>query len=693
MKKIFLILFFLLMISPVSALIKSESLENGAGTTSAWADDFWLAQTFTIGETSSGENITIKNVSLKFGTTGSPEGIVVSIRNVNASKQPTGSDLVSYTRNFTGSEDWYNFSLTNYVLRTGTSYALILRAPNGDNSNRVDWVKNETAGAYPNMNASTSEDGGTTWTDAGNKDYLFQIWGEEKILVNNVTYNETVYETKNYGNLFFSVNVSSDYFNITNATLNYDGTSYYVSNTTNDNYAYFYKEDINKTFNSTDVGFFWNFTLVNSTDTIYYDLLDSQIPSLLVFGLCNSTLTTPFLNISFKDETNLSILNGKIPSSTFYFWIDDASVNKTYSFVNNTENLNYQFCAFPNETINLQSYVQYSSTNYPQRIYNPSSSEEITNSLVSKIFYLLSSTDGIYVTFQIVNSAEQPIEDVIVNATREIDGIDTLLDSGITGAAGSVTFWLNSDFSHTFTFFKLGYDILIESLKPTQTEYTITLGGGGGESPPDYLQGISYFIRPSIDYLDNSTEYEFNYTLSSSYWELDEFGFYLYYGNGTLIDSNISTSNGGFLNLIEINTTELQSSIYMDYYYLVNSTYINGTRTWRIQPTYGRSFSIWNFFENLDTYLSAGLYGFDNFGKVLLSVVILILITGGLSVRYGIVSDAAIMGILFGLVLLLDYGLGFIPQISIGGLTAIPYFPTALTFIILIALIIKEERT
>jgi hypothetical protein len=35
--------------------------------------------------------------------------------------------------------------------------------------------------------------------------------------------------------------------------------------------------------------------------------------------------------------------------------------------------------------------------------------------------------------------------------------------------------------------------------------------------------------------------YNFNNTISSSSWVLDEFGFFLQYGNGTLIGTNSST--------------------------------------------------------------------------------------------------------------------------------------------------------
>jgi hypothetical protein len=130
----------------------------------------------------------------------------------------------------------------------------------------------------------------------------------------------------------------------------------------------------------------------------------------------------------------------------------------------------------------------------------------------------------------------------------------------------------------------------------------------------------------------------------------------------------------------------------MVYYYTVNGTNITyPLRTWIISSSYGRGFSIFRFFEDLNTYISAGLFGFDNFGKYFIAVIILILVVGGLSMRYGVVSEPALMGIVFGVVLFLDQ-VGFIPsRITVGDITSIPHFITFITAFILFIMIIREE--
>ncbi len=406
----------------------------------------------------------------------------------------------------------------------------------------------------------------------------------------------------------------------------------------------------------------------------------------ILFGLCNSTLTTKYLNISFKDEETNNFINASISSSTFYYYINDVTTNKTLTFSNNTNNFEYDFCSLNNETINIIYSIQYlQGTDYPQRVAQGTSL--LTNITTNKTLYLLSSSDGIYVTFQVQNAnTEQVINGVDVLGTRVISGEEITVAQGTTDSAGSVTFWLNPDFLHTFNFTKTGYSTYTTSIYPTQTSYTISLTSGSAEVSNDYTKGISYSIKPSGDYLTNNTLYNFNITINSTYWSLDEFGFYLYYGNGSLIDSTSSSSVG----TIGINANTLNTSyIKMNFYYTINSTYFNGTRTWYVD-TGNNSFSILHFFNDLKLYMNAGFFGIDNFGRVLISIFIIVIVIGGIAIRYGIQNEAMLMGILFGIVYFFDVGVGLIPSVTFGG-NSISHFATIAVGLLLAGFLIKEE--
>ncbi len=505
----------------------------------------------------------------------------------------------------------------------------------------------------------------------GNSNTTFINWSYT-YLENNRTLNNESFETESES---FNINVIGP----TTVTLVYNDTEY-TTTKSGDNFNRTIQIPVGQLGNNL---IHWRFD-----DT--QDSFDSfQNISETVFILCNPTYTTNFLNISFKDEESLTVINASIPTSTFEYWLGDGTVTKTLTFINNTNNFNYEFCATPNRIFNFNSLIQYKQgTAYPQRVFSQDSGS-LTNTTTDLILYLLGVSDGLFVTFQVLNVAEQPISGVDISATRVLEGSDTPVAQGTTDAAGSVTFWLNPDFQHTLTFSKTGLDTETLTIFPTQTAYTISMGGGT-VTEPDQTRGVSLTVRPQIAFLFNDTTYNFNYTISSEFWNLEQFGYTLIYSNGSAIDTQLSTAtSGGTLSTIA-NTFNL-SWIRMDYHYLINTTFTNASRVWYIQNTEGTEYSISNFFERLTFYIDAGMFGFDDFGKALISFLILVLVAGGLSFRYGINSEVAIMGIIFGVVLVLDVGLGLIPNPQLATQAGIENIVTVITGILLFGILVKEE--
>lgn len=509
-------------------------------------------------------------------------------------------------------------------------------------------------------------------------------------VVNLHSYNGTTYETSRES---FNTNLTiPGGSSISSATLYYDGTAYSGAVTSIGGQDYLVSRSLDVPTSISSKNWFWSVlfnTGVNQNLTP-----NTQTISPANLTICGSApQNIPYLNFTFKDESNLTVLNASITSSTFSYYLGQGSVNKTLSYSNSEDRFSYAFCFAPqNRSVNIDTEILYKKgSQYPQRSYNPTTILQ-NNITTNTTLYLLSSGDGLYITFQVINTAEQPIEGVTITGTRLIDSVTTVVASGTTDAAGSGTFWLNPDILHTFNFTKSGYDTLSTSLFPTQTSYTITLGGSTTEDEEDLGQGISITTTPANDFVDRNTTYNFTYTISSSFWNLDSFGYALVYSNGTIISTQSSTtSTGGTLSSLNVQTYNL-SSLSMNYYYIINGTSSNGTRVWIIQSTEGRDFSIFRFFQDLTSYTNAGLFGFDSFGNALLAVVILVVSVGMLSMRYGLVSEAGIMGMVFGIVFFLDVGIGLIPStITVGNLTSMNHFITFVTAIILISVIIREE--
>ena len=518
----------------------------------------------------------------------------------------------------------------------------------------------------------------------GNENSEFINWSY-RVFENNRTHNSTSFETKSET---FKINLVAN-TSLTSVTLEYNGTEY---STTESGNTYSRTIDITTGVNNNTIK--WKFTYAGSTIN---SLNSYQDVSLTRWNICNGTYTNDFLNVSFKDEQSLDFINASIPLSTFEYYLGSGTVTKTYQYSNTTNHFNYTFCATPDLTFNVDPLFQYKQgLDYPQRIANPTV-QQYASTVTNTILYLLSSLDGIFVTFQVINSAEQGISNVQITGTREIASETVTVANGQTDSAGAATFWLNPDFIHTFNFSKTGFDDFQFVTAPTQSAYTITLGGGAPVET-DCTRGVSYSINPRGDYLDKNTNYNFSFGISSSYWALDNFTSYLYYGNGTLIDSDISTTQeGGTLSFLNINTTN-QSTMYLNYSYALNgSTCISTSKVWILQSTDGRDFSIFRLFADASSYMDANIFGIngesgtDTFSRSLIAFFILVVVAGITTTRYGIGSETAVMGIIFGTVLLLDVGFGIIPTLQVGTLVAVDYFLSAITFLIFMVFLIREE--
>ncbi len=393
-------------------------------------------------------------------------------------------------------------------------------------------------------------------------------------------------------------------------------------------------------------------------------------------------------NLTFKDESDLSSINATIPTSTFEYYLGSGTVTKSYQLINNTNNTHYGFCATPTtRTLHVDPYVQYVTDSYPQRIWDLHITD-YNSTVTNQVLYLLSSIDGIYVTFQVINSADQTISGVSIDANREISGSDTIVGQGVTGDDGTVTFWLNPDFSHDFTFTKDGFETYETTFTPTQTSYTITLGGGT-EVESSYFKGINRFITPTNISLVNDTIYSFGFRLTSSFWDLDEYGFNLRLINGTIITGDTTTISGTQLSL-NYNTTN-QSKIFMDYWWEINSTYTNVTRQWIVYNTDQTQWSIKTFFTDLTLYMDSGLFGIDDFGRYLIAFIIIFLSIGIMSYKYGLTSPMVITTSIFLIVYFLDVVVGLIPPLlTIGGGREVEHILTFVSGLILALFIFRE---
>lgn len=433
-----------------------------------------------------------------------------------------GEDYITNNRTFTIDQTPPEVNITSPL----TSYDYLLNNQTLD----LNWTVEDSPDScwyYYNSNKYNlnCSDNSTTFNYIGGINnltfYANDSFGNElntqrnwsvKIVENYRTHNNQSYETQ-YET--YKVNITAN-SSLTAVALNYNGTNYSMSNSGGGLWSY--SRDLPENTvgnNSVNFKFTYGGSNINSEYTSY------QLVNETTFIICNNeTYTSPFINFTFQNEADFSSLNASITLSSFEYYLGSGTATKTYEYINTTDNENYAFCATPtNYTLYVNPYVQYKQgTSYPQRIYDPSLIS-LTNETLNKVLYLLGSTDGLYVTFQVVDSGNRPLEGVDSSAVRTISGESVTVGTGITDSAGGVTFWVNPDFSHTFTFVKTGYGSTIYSIIPTQSSYTVTLGANASE----YIyvsnyDGLKWYSFPGVGIINQSvaTNYGFNITSTNS---------------------------------------------------------------------------------------------------------------------------------------------------------------------------------
>jgi len=143
---------------------------------------YWCAQTFTTNATPPGESHTVNVLRLKMYQEGTPGIVTASIRGVNDSGAPTGTDLSSgaydgslMTAGATGA--WYDFIVDEITLDVNTTYAIVCAGTGADAANNVHWRHDIGGATYSGGQAWNSTTGGATWGNYSAQDFMFEVFG------------------------------------------------------------------------------------------------------------------------------------------------------------------------------------------------------------------------------------------------------------------------------------------------------------------------------------------------------------------------------------------------------------------------------------------------------------------------------------------------------------------------------------
>ena len=480
------------------------------------------SHTFTLDTTSPVITITSPSPAVAYAKTGGDIDLNFSVTDTNL-------DTCWY---------WYNSTITTIACGAGQHKSLGL---NGTiinmTNNMMVFYANDTHGNQANKT----------------------IYWYYKIFENARYYNTTTWETKIEA---FTIDVNGTGNATIVADLIYDGTDYtatQIGNNSRANFTYYKLTPAMTIGKKNDSkSFYWAFEYTNLTTTyINTNSSSHNINLTLLYGPCNSTYTGVYSNISFKDENNLTLTNitATADQITWYYWLSDASVNKSFFYSNATVNSYYNFCFAPNDTtINTDITMLYANTaaNYPQRQY-VNHTYILNNSTINTTLYLLNTADGKWVQILTSDINGLAMSGVTITVTRQlIDGTTALVGSGVTDASGQVLFFLNPSAPHTFQLTKTGCTNQTVVITPTGSSYTLTVicASAIPTSPANVsLEGVRYFrypvpgvISPGIG---NTT---FIYYVESEYRNITSAMFVLAWSNRTIYSINQSLSGTPYCN-------------------------------------------------------------------------------------------------------------------------------------------------
>lgn len=501
-------------------------------------------------------------------------------------------------------------------------------------------------------------------------------------------FTRSVYSTTNQ--LFgYNFSFDSSSYTLASVQLTYNNTNYSMSSldTTGDTRNYTVKIDTAPVDIQTNVPLAFVVGLTNSSGTNYYTTktLNQTVTPIHIY-YCNATYNYSYINISFKDEETTTSINATVNPLTVQYYLGNGATYKTFTYTNLSEEPSLPLCFYPmNQSMKNNGFnIRYSNSNYETRNVFFSASP-LTNTTLNKTLYLLKSTTGIYVTFQLINSALQPISGVFMNATNTFG----VVGSGYTDSSGGITFFLNPSISHDFVANKSGYSLYTTTITPTQSSYTITLSSSTSSSSSliDADRGLSFTFTPLSEYLLNKTLYIFNLSLVSNYWDLTSWGFNITDNNSQLVSAVSSAlTTGGSINstITTGNNKTFKVTIYWEH---------SGNRTqvfkyYTIWDDVDVGWSLLNFINDFKTYLGTddGIFGLEKgFGLNIVIFMIIFFITGIMSWKFGLYSPVAVSFMVFVLTALFDFGLGLISNYNdITGLA------TTLTGFVLVGIYLKE---
>jgi hypothetical protein len=267
---------------------------------------------------------------------------------------------------------------------------------------------------------------------------------------------------------------------------------------------------------------------------------------------CNAS-TTPGALITagiydylpLSNKANVFTMRGYDESTGARIYFTATIVNST-----STTNTGYQYLYQASSTsiTNGQVSIVVSNTTYYQSKYIgtiPAGG----NSNLDAYLQPLSNLNVKQVSFLTTSASSQALPGVLVSINRLVNGNLVSVGQAYTDSTGMASFFMDSTVSYTVTASMLGYSTVTQTIMPTQTTYTITMGNWTIGMFHQTFYDIQWTFAPT-GILDENKTHNLTFSTFSSTGKIVWFAWKIYNDTTLLRFENNTNTMGGTVNYL-----------------------------------------------------------------------------------------------------------------------------------------------
>lgn len=180
----------------------------------------------------------------------------------------------------------------------------------------------------------------------------------------------------------------------------------------------------------------------------------------------------------------------------------------------------------------------------------------VPQSITNLNIYLLNSTNGATITFNIKDQQDRPIENAFMAATNKVNTTHVVIEQKYSDFAGQVKFFLKTTTKYRFALEAEGYTTKIFDLEPSSTSYTIVMTTIDSIPFTTIFDKVSYTILPIGTIVNASQQYNFSFITNSPGGHVTYFGLNTTVNNVAYL-TNVSGSVGGGTASITVNLSNM----------------------------------------------------------------------------------------------------------------------------------------